>query len=72
MQSKMKESDPILEVENLSATTDNLPILKGVSLTVYPGEIHALWEEMDVAKVLFRKSLQDTRRIILQMATLNF
>ena len=38
----MKESDPILEVENLSASTDNLPILKGVSLTVYPGEIHAI------------------------------
>jgi len=42
MKSKMKESDPILEVENLSASTDNLPILKGVSLTVYPGEIHAI------------------------------
>ena len=42
MQSKMKESDPILEVKNLSASTDNLPILKGVSLTVYPGEIHAI------------------------------
>ena len=42
MQSKMKESDPILEVENLYASTDNLPILKGVSLTVYPGEIHAI------------------------------
>ena len=38
----MKESDPILEVENLFASTDNLPILKGVSLTVYPGEIHAI------------------------------
>ena len=42
MQSKMKESDPILEIENLFASTDNLPILKGVSLTVYPGEIHAI------------------------------
>ena len=42
MQSQMKESDPILEVDNLYATTDNLPILKGVSLTVYPGEIHAI------------------------------
>ena len=42
MQSKMKESVPILEVENLFASTDNLPILKGVSLTVYPGEIHAI------------------------------
>ena len=42
MQSKMKESDPILEIENLFASTNNLPILKGVSLTVYPGEIHAI------------------------------
>ncbi len=42
MQSQMKESDPILEVENLFASTNNLPILKGVSLTVYPGEIHAI------------------------------
>ena len=42
MENKMKESDPILEVENLSASTDNLPILKGVSLTVHPGEIHAI------------------------------
>ena len=42
MQSKMKELDPILEVENLFASTDNLPILKGVSLTIYPGEIHAI------------------------------
>ena len=38
----MKESDPILKVENLFASTNNLPILKGVSLTVYPGEIHAI------------------------------
>ena len=38
----MKESDPILEIENLFASTDNLPILKGVSLTVSPGEIHAI------------------------------
>ena len=42
MQSKMKESEPILEVNNLFASTDNLPILKGVSITVYPGEIHAI------------------------------
>ena len=38
----MKESDPILEVNNLFASTDDLPILKGVSITVYPGEIHAI------------------------------
>ena len=38
----MKESEPILEVNNLFASTDNLPILKGVSINVYPGEIHAI------------------------------
>ncbi|MCR8539365.1 MAG: Fe-S cluster assembly ATPase SufC [Prochlorococcus marinus CUG1439] len=42
MQSNMKESNPILEVQNLFASTDNLPILKGVSINVYPGEIHAI------------------------------
>ena len=42
MSSKMKESDPILEVRNLFASTNNLPILKGVTITVHPGEIHAI------------------------------
>ena len=42
MQSKMKESNPILEVDNLYASTDNLPILKGISIAVRPGEIHAI------------------------------
>ena len=42
MQTKLKESAPILEVNNLFASTDDLPILKGVSITVYPGEIHAI------------------------------
>ena len=42
MQSQMNESDPILEVKDLFASTDNLPILKGVSITVNAGEIHAI------------------------------
>ncbi len=42
MKNKMKELDPILEVHNLFASTDNLPILKGVSINVLPGEIHAI------------------------------
>ena len=42
MQSKMKESNPILEVNNLFASTESLPILKGVTMTVSPGEIHAI------------------------------
>ena len=38
----MKESNPILEVNNLFASTESLPILKGVTMTVSPGEIHAI------------------------------
>ena len=42
MQSKTKELDPILEVNNLFASIENLPILKGVTISVNPGEIHAI------------------------------
>ena len=42
MSSKTKESDPILEVNNLFASTENLPILKGVTISVNAGEIHAI------------------------------
>ena len=42
MENKAKELDPILEVNNLFASTDNLPILKGVTIKVNPGEIHAI------------------------------
>src|SRR3954453_5110026 len=33
---------PILEVKNLSAGVENKKILNGVSLTIYPGEVHAI------------------------------
>ncbi len=42
MQSKTKELDPILEVNNLFASIENLPILKGITISVNPGEIHAI------------------------------
>ena len=42
MQSKTKELDPILEVNNLFASTEDLQILKGVTISVNPGEIHAI------------------------------
>ena len=42
MQIKMTKSNPILEVNNICASTDDMPILKGVSITVFPGEIHAI------------------------------
>jgi Fe-S cluster assembly ATP-binding protein len=33
---------PILEIKNLYAGVENKQILKGFSLTIYPGEVHAL------------------------------
>lgn len=33
---------PILEIKNLSAGVEGKQILKGVSLTIHPGEVHAL------------------------------
>ena len=39
---KTKALDPILEVNNLFASTEDLPILKGVNISVNPGEIHAI------------------------------
>ena len=42
MSSKTKELDPILEVNNLFASIEDLPILKGVNISVSPGEIHAI------------------------------
>lgn len=32
----------LLEIRNLSAHTNNQPILNGVNLSIYPGEIHAI------------------------------
>jgi len=33
---------PILEIKNLSAGVENKHILKGIDLTIYPGEVHAV------------------------------
>ena len=35
-------SKPILEIKNLSAGVEGKQILKGVSLTIHPGEVHAV------------------------------
>jgi len=38
----MMSRSPLLEIENLHASIDGTPILNGVNLTVYAGEIHAV------------------------------
>lgn len=35
-------SEPILEVRNLHASVEDRPILRGLHLVIYPGEVHAI------------------------------
>src|SRR5215472_16602982 len=35
-------TDPILEIRNLSAGVENKKILKGINLSISPGEVHAV------------------------------
>lgn len=38
----MSNQSPILEIRNLNAGVDNKHILKGINLTINPGEVHAI------------------------------
>ena len=42
MKSKKDTKKPLLEINDLFASTENLTILKGVNITINPGEIHAI------------------------------
>ena len=42
--------DNLLEIKNLHATIDGKEILKGIDLTVKPGEIHALMGQNGAGK----------------------
>jgi len=42
MQSKKETRQPLLEINDLFASTENLTILKGVNITINAGEIHAI------------------------------
>jgi Fe-S cluster assembly ATP-binding protein len=51
------ETTSILEVKNLYATINDIEILKGVNLTVQPGEIHAIMGPNGSGKSTFSKVL---------------
>ncbi|MBZ6075149.1 sugar ABC transporter ATP-binding protein [Microvirga puerhi] len=53
----MTGSSPILEMTNISKTFPGVKALKDVSLTVYPGEIHALMGENGAGKSTLMKIL---------------
>ncbi len=49
--------NPILEIENLSATIADKPILNGISLSILPGQIHAIMGPNGAGKSTLAKIL---------------
>jgi Fe-S cluster assembly ATP-binding protein len=52
-----KKEARLLEVRKLTATVNDLPILKGIDLTVRPGEVHAIMGPNGSGKSTFAKVL---------------
>jgi Fe-S cluster assembly ATP-binding protein len=52
-----KKDVSLLEVRKLTATVNDLPILKGIDLTVRPGEVHAIMGPNGSGKSTFAKVL---------------
>ena len=51
----MVQSKPILEIENLNASINDIKILNNLNLKIYPGEIHAIMGRNGSGKSTFSK-----------------
>ena len=54
----MANISPILEIQGLEASINDTPVIKGLNLTVNPGEIHAIMGKNGSGKVPFQKLSQ--------------
>ena len=50
---KFKKDKPIFEVQNVSKSFDGRPVLKKLSLKVYPGKSLESLDQMDVVRRLY-------------------
>ncbi len=53
----MPKESPLLEIKNLCASAQGIPLLKGVNLIIYPGEIHAVMGPNGAGKSTLAKVL---------------
>ena len=51
----MANISPILEIQGLEASINDTPVIKGLNLTVNPGEIHAIMGKNGSGKSTFSK-----------------
>ena len=52
---KSQDAKLILEIADLHARVEDQPILQGVNLKIHAGEIHAIMDEMGVARAHSQK-----------------
>ena len=63
---------PLFEVRDLHATAGDIPILKGVDLTVLPGEVHALMGPNGAGKSTLANALMGSPDVTITQGSIHF